>query len=717
MDGKSKKEKVRSEKDDKKTNAETSNDDLCCNENSADKKEEEVKTTSVEIWKDKKLRIVIFIVGVLHVFQICGITYLLQQNFTVLHQSYPTVPLETDPGDSSLVCGREEADVSERIINVVHDLNLLHNEFHSYVKDRQQETEAWVNELSKCNKNLERMIKNITDLEEDKNTMFQTINVLQKDYTNKTEEEKQHLKQLEANFTEKMLTMKQEILQNKSSKKLRGLYADIDMKIDEQKGEFGEHHNEISVDIERIIAKITKLDRNLNEYSRTLMKKEETIDRQFSEVIQSINESHKRLKEIDEKARKVKEEVDAEKKKIESTLTDIKNIEENMNHLNINNTEKDEHTKDKFSYIDQKLKESKIMMKKLKKRIKRINIKVHTEKRNVESTAAYAKELDDRIKELYNHTTEREKEVKEKFNSIEGRLNLLVAFVIGVDEKFEKEVKKILDKVNAEKEKLESTLAGLHGQLDYFSVELNDDNLFIVGFLVLVVMAVIFIVYKLLILRPSPVPVYKPTTATSAPQPRVGGNFKFSSKIVESTSTSISSTNISSTSISSTNISSTSISRQTVELSINLISFNSTSQKFYKDLIDAIPMPGSTKVHTCNINQFDEVKQTMPTKIAFVFVDFNERNIILEDPETEKGDLRRMTTQGLLKMGCDVFVIYVRDKGSRNLGRDGLYNPSLFSVEKHAVLHKLKEKRRVLSLYDRFHPQQVKFLEECLKHS
>jgi hypothetical protein len=35
-----------------------------------------------------------------------------------------------------------------------------------------------------------------------------------------------------------------------------------------------------------------------------------------------------------------------------------------------------------------------------------------------------------------------------------------------------------------------------------------------------------------------------------------------------------------------------------------------------------------------------------------IFVDFNERNIILEDPETEIGDLRRVTTMGFQNMGC-----------------------------------------------------------------
>ncbi|XP_062595377.1 ankyrin repeat domain-containing protein 18B-like [Saccostrea cucullata] len=708
MVGKSKKGRVRGEKDDKETKAESSSNDLCCNDNLADRKdfqelsavkdnrsktEEGVKTSSIEIWKDEKLRIVIFIVGVLHVFQICGITYLLHQNITILPQSYQKVPLQTDSEDSSLICGREEADVSERNIHVVNDLNLLHNEFHSYVKDRRKETEAWVNELSNCNKTLERMIKNITELEEDKNTLLQSINVSQKNYANKTEEETQHLMQLEANFTEKMLEVKrdisrfyeevkknnsainnerrlsEEILQNHLSKKLKELYDEIDKKIYDQKGEFVEYKNEISVVIKRINASSTKLGEDVNKNNRTFMKKEKAIDRQFREAIQRINEWHERVKEIEEKAREFEEKIDDEKKKIESTMTDIKNIEENINHLNVHNTEK-------FSNIDQKLKKSEITMKKFKEGVKTIYRKVNTEKRNIESTMVYVKELDDRIKELHKHTTEKEKEVRERINSTEERVTMV-----------EKETKRIIEKVNDEKEKIESKLAGVHGQLDYFSLELNDINLYIVGFLLLVVMVVIFTAYKLLI--PSPVLSYQPTAGKSATQPRVGG--KFSSEIVEG------------------------ISRQTLEPGISLISFNSSSQKFHMNLIDAVPKPTSTKVHPCPIQCSNDILRIKPSKVAFVFVDFNERNIILEDPETEIGDLRRLTTEGLLKMGCDVFVVYVRDRGSETLAPGQLYNPQLHSIGHHSVLSKLKERNRVLSVYNSFLPHQVKFLEDSLK--
>jgi hypothetical protein len=47
-----------------------------------------------------------------------------------------------------------------------------------------------------------------------------------------------------------------------------------------------------------------------------------------------------------------------------------------------------------------------------------------------------------------------------------------------------------------------------------------------------------------------------------------------------------------------------------------------------------------------------DLLQANPYGLVLIFVDFNEKNIILEDPGTEIGDLRRVTTIGFQKMGC-----------------------------------------------------------------
>ena len=61
----------------------------------------------------------------------------------------------------------------------------------------------------------------------------------------------------------------------------------------------------------------------------------------------------------------------------------------------------------------------------------------------------------------------------------------------------------------------------------------------------------------------------------------------------------------------------------------------------------------------------------------------------------------------------DVFVVYCKDKESSNLQPDNLYNPRLQSIDRHPVLSALKNKRRVLSINDKFHPHQVEQLKMC----
>ena len=63
----------------------------------------------------------------------------------------------------------------------------------------------------------------------------------------------------------------------------------------------------------------------------------------------------------------------------------------------------------------------------------------------------------------------------------------------------------------------------------------------------------------------------------------------------------------------------------------------------------------------------------------------------------------------------DVFVVYCKDKGSRDLPANSLYNTRLTSIEKHPVLFALSKKKRVMSINDRFHSYQVEHLKENAK--
>lgn len=63
----------------------------------------------------------------------------------------------------------------------------------------------------------------------------------------------------------------------------------------------------------------------------------------------------------------------------------------------------------------------------------------------------------------------------------------------------------------------------------------------------------------------------------------------------------------------------------------------------------------------------------------------------------------------------DVFLIYCKNQGSQSLSQDKFYNTSLQSINQRPLLSTLSNKNRLLSVYDTFHPQQVKLLEDRFK--
>lgn len=57
-------------------------------------------------------------------------------------------------------------------------------------------------------------------------------------------------------------------------------------------------------------------------------------------------------------------------------------------------------------------------------------------------------------------------------------------------------------------------------------------------------------------------------------------------------------------------------------------------------------------LQTYLIEKQEDLLKIKPYKVTIVFVDFNERNIILENPDTEVGDCRRLTTEIFLLSKC-----------------------------------------------------------------
>ncbi|XP_021377310.1 uncharacterized protein LOC110465672 isoform X2 [Mizuhopecten yessoensis] len=147
-----------------------------------------------------------------------------------------------------------------------------------------------------------------------------------------------------------------------------------------------------------------------------------------------------------------------------------------------------------------------------------------------------------------------------------------------------------------------------------------------------------------------------------------------------------------------------SIQRSTLARQICVVSFYSETKAFHMRLVESACSGELSKVDKVGslVSNHETIPKLPRAKIFLVFVDFNERNIILEHPDREIGDLRMTTVQGARKMGGDVFVVYVKDKGSRNLNPDHLYNESLKKIITHPELSVLSGKQRVLTTYEEF---------------
>lgn len=240
-------------------------------------------------------------------------------------------------------------------------------------------------------------------------------------------------------------------------------------------------------------------------------------------------------------------------------------------------------------------------------------------------------------------------------------------------------------------ESVEKELKGIGGHLDHVSSEISEIILYIIVFLLVVVIAIILAAPKFMPYR-QPQPAERTVSpGESHPKQRVGGQ--------EMSQTAIYAT----------------LSSKKCKRGISIISFHSATQKFHQNLLKMVSRPQALPMQSYLIENQVNLSEVIPHLVTIIFVDFNERNIILENPEIEVGDHRRFTTEIFLELGCDVFVIYCKDRGSQTLPQNQLYNTKLHSINQHATLVKLKKKNRVFSVYESLHPQQAELLEDRIK--
>lgn len=259
-------------------------------------------------------------------------------------------------------------------------------------------------------------------------------------------------------------------------------------------------------------------------------------------------------------------------------------------------------------------------------------------------------------------------------------------------EALEKNQEVLEEKINSTEERL----GGVERQQNFVYKEINDINLYIILFLVVVVIAVIFASQKLLLYR-QPSHTADRTVSVEAPSMRSGPNQRVGGQEVSRAELLAK------------------VSSKKVEKGIGVISFHSSTQEFHQNLLRVVPKPYSLPMQTYLIEKQEDLLKVKPYKVTIVFVDFNERNIILENPDTEVGDCRRLTTEIFLSSKCDVFVVYCKDRDSQSLPPNQLYNTKLHSVKQQPILSKLSKENRVFSVNKALLPQQAQLLENCFK--
>nr|XP_022321632.1 uncharacterized protein LOC111123533 isoform X2 [Crassostrea virginica] len=287
--------------------------------------------------------------------------------------------------------------------------------------------------------------------------------------------------------------------------------------------------------------------------------------------------------------------------------------------------------------------------------------------------------LQNQMEHMENNMTkmmEKVKEVETQIKTVENDATKTIEKV----QKVEIQMKTLESGMTKTNERVE----GVDDQLNVFYEELKENSIYIVGCFLAIVICIIVGGHTLLASRSNP-----KNKITGLVHGTGAHRSMHNSAIIEN------------------------LRRKGLKNGMSIIYFDSSAKDFYHMVLMEVQVFESLKMDDfCLIQSFNDLKDVEPHKFVFIFVEFNDRNIILENENLEIGDLRNQTTKVLISLGCDVFVVYCKDKGSRDLPPNSLYNTRLTSIEKHPVLFALSKKKRVMSINDRFHSYQVEHLKE-----
>lgn len=151
-----------------------------------------------------------------------------------------------------------------------------------------------------------------------------------------------------------------------------------------------------------------------------------------------------------------------------------------------------------------------------------------------------------------------------------------------------------------------------------------------------------------------------------------------------------------------------------MEKSVAIVSFSKTNEQLHKAIADTVI--GDFASHRLLLGGVRNVSTIeLTSRVCLVFVDKNERNIILET-EVDISKTRSDFVENLVKQErTQVVVIYCQHEASHGLPT--LYNRELGNIKKHKILRHLQRQNRVLSIDKEFSTYQSEYLKVFLNES
>ncbi|XP_065942791.1 uncharacterized protein [Magallana gigas] len=148
-----------------------------------------------------------------------------------------------------------------------------------------------------------------------------------------------------------------------------------------------------------------------------------------------------------------------------------------------------------------------------------------------------------------------------------------------------------------------------------------------------------------------------------------------------------------------------------LENSVAVVSFTEENRELH--LTIARTVASAFPIHPTYVGGLNNISSIeLNSKVCLVFVDKNERHIILET-DVDISKTRSNFVEGQVKRGSThVVVVYCQHESSRNLTT--LYNRNLGNIKQHATLRQLQRQNRVLSIDREFSSYQTDYLRMFL---